>query len=145
MKINRSILFLLAAFLFFTSCNKNKEQAKTAADFLTDSEWVLVNYGDDLNNNNVLDISERGIMECQRDNSYLFNKNGSGIIRLDATGCGEGIRESSFAWRLVDNNTSIDFIFGISSIMALNESEMILYNDANGQSKKLFFIYHRPS
>jgi hypothetical protein len=146
MKIYRIVLFLLVVVLFSTSCNKNKEQTKkTSVDLLTQKKWVLVNYGEDVNNNNILDISERSIMDCQSDNSYLFNRNGSGIIHLNATACDEGIKETSFAWRLVNNNTAIDFIFGISNIMTLNENELVLFNDSNVQTGKLFFIYSHPN
>ena len=132
---------LFGVVIFCFACEKEITQtAKPAAELLTQKEWILSSYGYDENKNGIIDQSEENIKDCEKDNSYAFKEDGSGNIFDNELNCGNGVSDHSFNWQFINNETGLDFVFGKTDILLLNENEFIIYHDTNYGSQVLRFI-----
>ena len=132
---------LIGVVIFCFACEKEITQTiKPAAQLLTQKEWILTSYGYDDNKNGIIDPSEESIKDCEKDNSYSFKQDGSGNIFDNALNCGNGISDHSFNWQFINNETGLDFVFGKTDILLLNENEFIIYHNTNNGNQVLRFI-----
>ena len=128
-------------------CKKDKEEVvispKSVVELLTQKPWKLVSHGVDHNDNNTIDTDEDLIKDCEKDNLYIYETNGNALFLDNILICGDGITEFPFTWKLIDNNTALDFTYSISKIHSLNENELSVYHEAslNGQIKKFFAVF----
>lgn len=137
-------LLLPAVFAMASGCSKDKDEPKSAEQLLTRRAWKLVSLGLDENYNNMIDPSEESIRECDLDNIYHFFPNGTGVWEDKGVTCGTGVTESPFTWKLVNNNTAIDFLNGVAKIYKLTEDELWIYFEievVNNEPLKVFTIY----
>lgn len=140
-------LFLLVIVTLTLSCkkeNSNSHDPVTASILLTKKTWALASYGYDHNANGLIDASEESIRDCEKDNRYSFNIGGNGLYEDNFLSCGTGISEMSFTWRLINNETRLDFLSAVVQIARLNEEQLIIYHDtmdANGQSLRYIQIF----
>jgi len=136
--------FILSAILAVTlSCKKN-DALKPATELLTQKSWTLVSYGYDHNANGLIDASEESIQDCEKDNRYSFAIEGNGLFEDNSLSCGNGIAEMPFTWRLINDETTLDFLFGIAKISRLDSEQLIIYNDTGdtgGQSIRYIQIF----
>lgn len=141
---------IITAFIAISiGCKKDKEelviqpQPKSVAELLTQKTWKLVSHGVDHNNNNTIDADEDLTRDCEKDNLYIYKEDGNALFLDNILICGDGITEFPFIWKLIDNNTALDFTYSISKIQKLNEDEMSIYHEAplNGQIKKFFVVF----
>ncbi len=114
--------------------------ANTPAEILTAQPWRLVSYGFDNNKNGVVDINEESIRDCERDNSYTFNKDGSGIVAENAVICNGNNPVNQFAWTLLDNETVLDFYYGQANVLQLTSDKLLIAN-TNIADVKLLLVY----
>jgi hypothetical protein len=138
---------IIAAFLWFgLGWRKDNEelmiQPKSAAQLLTQKTWKMVSHGIDHNKNNAIDGDEDLVMECEKDNRYTFKMDGSALFQDNINICGDGITELPFTWKLINNNTALDFDHGISQIQKLNENELVIYHESmfNGEVLRFYLI-----
>jgi hypothetical protein len=101
-------------------------QPKSATELLTQGKWILNSYGFDDNKNNTIDIGEEMMQECDKDNTYMFNREGTGFYSDGKLICGNGIIENPFNWKFMEKGSALDFMSGIAGIFRLNEDELIL-------------------
>ena len=100
-----SQLICIMFFTLFISCQKqNINDLKSPVLIITGQPWLLWGYGYDENNNGIIDDFEDKIKECEKDNTYYFNKDGTGLYLDNEISCGNGIDESAFQWKLTNNN-----------------------------------------
>jgi len=126
-----SLRFVLPVLLAVTlSCKKHTEE-KSVTQLLTQKTWTLVSYGYDHNTNGVIDAAEESIRDCDKDNSYTFNTDGTGVVEDNTLTCGNGISEMPFTWQFTNNETTIDFLTGIVTILKLNNEQLIISHNAN--------------
>lgn len=116
------LLILLAVSL---SCKK-KDVEKSTTQLLTQKTWTLVSYGYDHNANGIIDAAEETIRDCDKDNSYTFSTDGTGVFDDNTLTCGNGISEMPFTWKLINNETTIDFLTGMVTILRLNDEQLII-------------------
>ncbi|MGZ8552297.1 MAG: hypothetical protein ACXWV8_02755 [Chitinophagaceae bacterium] len=139
--------FLLCIVAMTLSCkkeNSNSPEPATATIWLTQKPWSLASYGYDHNANGLIDASEESIRECERDNRYSFIIGGNGLYEDNILSCGNGISEMPFTWRLINNETTLDFLSAVVQISRLNEVQLIIYHDtmdASGQSLRYIQIF----
>lgn len=139
--------FLLAIVTLILSCkkeNSNSHEPATATILLTQKSWTLASYGYDHNANGLIDASEESIRDCEKDNRYSFIIGGNGLYEDNILSCGNGISEMPFTWRLINNETTLDFLSAAVQISRLNEVQLIIYHDtmdANGQSLRYIQIF----
>ena len=140
-------LFLLGIVTLTLSCkkeNSNSNEKMTATILLTQKSWTPASYGYDHNANGLIDASEESIRECEKDNRYSFIIGGNGLYEDNILSCGNGISEMPFTWRLINNETTLDFLSVVVQISRLNEVQLIIYHDtmdANGQSLRYIQIF----
>src|SRR5262245_6166366 len=93
LKQKRMYLKFILLGVFAASCEKEdvKVDNKTSAQLLTQKAWKLVSHGYDDNNNKVIEPVEENIQDCQKDNVYTFNLNGSGLVEEKTLNCGNGV------------------------------------------------------
>jgi len=136
-------LLSLVATITIGSCAKNKNensQPLSARELLTLKPWRLLSYGYDNNSNGLVDSNEEEIKDCERDNTYIFNKNGSGVVQENSNICTGVDPSSSFAWTLTNNDTVLDFYFGTANIVKLSSDSLYL-TDPSPDPIKLLLIY----
>ncbi len=146
MKSIRSF-FIFLMFLYFsiTSFHKSKQEIKPVRivsneELLTNRSWRLISYGRDFNGNGLIDLAEEQVSNCEADNEYFFIAGGSGVVDEKSIIC-EGVDpRSSFKWSFVNQQTELDFDFGISKIIKLTEDSLVL-GDKNNSTDKLIVIY----
>jgi hypothetical protein len=135
------VLVIMLAIL--AGCKKddnNVDKEKTATELLTQKEWIIAGAGFDDNNNGVLDPVENTLQDCQKDNSYKFNANGTGMALDNAVNCGVPIN-NNFNWRFINNETGLEISAQPSFILKLNETELIFNPDLPGLTVKLILMY----
>lgn len=137
---------ILPAILVIPLSYKKTDDRKSATELMTQKTWTLTSYGYDINANGVIDVSEESIRDCDKDNKYSFNTDGTGLYEDNSLSCGNGISEIPFTWKFLKDETEIDFLTGIVKIVRLAENDLIIYNEStnpNGQSIKFLTIFRR--
>jgi hypothetical protein len=137
----KKIFLITAIAVAGTACDKEDiVPDKTAAELLTQKEWILTGHGFDSNSNNILDAGENVIENCQMDNSYLFRTDGTGSAFDNAVTCGAPVN-SNFEWQLLNNNTELEIEFEKLSIIKINEQQLVLNPILPGLSVKYLLVY----
>lgn len=136
--ILRLVLSVLLAISL--SCKK-KDVEKSATQLLTQKAWTLVSYGYDHNANGIIDATEESIRDCDKDNKYSFNTDGTGSYEDNTLSCGNGISEMPFTWKLINKETTIDFLTGIVTILKLNNEQLIISHNANSGTPRYMEIF----
>ena len=147
-KMKFSVL-LITTVALMTGCKKYNVTApyppaistnKTPTENLTQKSWRLLSYGFDRNKNGLVDIDEESIRVCEKDNSYTFNIDGSGVVVENAIKCDANDPVSQFAWTLTNNDTVLDFYYGKANIIKLDADNLYITN-SNTDDVKLLLIY----
>jgi len=135
------LIGFITVIAFCVACEKeivlNK---KSATVLLTQKEWKLVSYGLDENKNGIIDPSEESIKDCEKDNDYDFNNDGTGKVFENTLNCGNGINDHSFNWQFINNETGLDFVHGQVNILALTENDMVVYHETAFGNGTIRFI-----
>lgn len=137
-------LCVLAILCLAAACKKEKNDHKepeSATDLLTKKEWIMSGHGFDDNNNDTLDSWENIIQDCQKDNSYVFKKDGTGAYADNALVCGTN-DNNDFDWKLV-NDEELEIDFERLFILGLKENVLVLNPDIPGLAVKYLLVYKR--
>jgi len=136
--------FLLVTTLaLFLSCKKDsnsQSMGKSVVQLLTQQEWILKAVGFDDNRNNILDDKENVITECQKDNSYKFDANGSGKALDNTLSCGSPFN-TNFNWVLSGNGTALEIEGVKMNISKLDENDFELVSDIPGLTVNYILQY----
>jgi hypothetical protein len=140
-RIKRYLLYA-STLIAISSCTKNNEKSPTlsSAELLTAKPWKLLSYGFDDNKNGLVDNNENAIKECEADNTYIFNKDGSGVVQENSKICSGSDPSHSFIWALKNNDKVLDFYFGTANIEKLSTDSLYI-TDPNPDPVKLLLIY----
>lgn len=144
MKVLTPCVFLLLFFIL-TGCKKSNQQNDTMVNkekLLTEKPWRLFSYGLDVNNNGLTDPSEEAIINCEKDNTYSFAPNGSGVVEENTELCPGKNALSSFQWSFTNNETELDFVHGFAVIIKLTGDSMMLGEKSTGHPKLIFNYKH---
>ena len=147
----RVIILLFITIAFMQGCKKNisanphpvspEESApKTPADILIEKPWRLLSYGFDRDKNGLIDGTEESIRECDKDNSYTFSKDGSGVVAENVLICDGNSPVNQFAWTLTNNDTVLDFYYGEAYVLQLTTDRLFIAN-TNIDEAKLLLVY----
>ena len=143
MKKGKLYLVYAVATIAIFSCTKNnneKSSPLSATELLTSKPWRLLSYGFDSNKNGVVDSNEEALKDCETDNTYVFNKGGSGVVNENSKICNGSHPSRTFIWALRDNDTVLDFYFGTAYIERLCPDSLYI-TDLNSDEVKLLLIY----
>ena len=141
---------LITAIALVTGCKKYNVTSpypamsanKTPKENLTQKPWRLLSYGFDHNKNGLVDIDEESIRDCQKDNSYTFNKDGSGVVVENAMICDTNVPINQFAWSLTNNDTVLDFYYGRAYIIKLDADNLDITSSSTDDIKLLLIFRH---
>lgn len=115
---------------------------KTPEENLTQKPWRLLSYGFDSNKNGLIDANEESIRDCEKDNSYTFNKDGSGMVAENAMICDNNNPVNQFAWTLTNNDTQLDFYYGTAYILKLDADNLFIAHSNTDEVKLLLKYGH---
>ena len=136
-------LFYVAVIMTVFSCKKDRYQQPdppAVAQLLTAKSWKLLSYGYDHNKNGRVDSNEQEIRDCEKDNVSVFNSDGSGIVSENETICDGYEKESQFTWLLTNNDSVIDFNYGIAHIDSISKDRLVITQTIT-QPLRLIIIY----
>lgn len=126
-------LQLIIIFVMTISCKERERNSKSAAELLTQQEWILAAHGYDENFDGLLDASEESTGPCEKDNSYVFRENGTATLFDNDVPC-NGVPEQTISWKLINNNLSLDLHFYVASILRLTERELVFCENLAGSN-----------
>jgi hypothetical protein len=141
--MNKQLLFILLVVLF-ASCKKDDSpppRSKTPGELLTQLPWKLVAYGFDLNGNNIIDGNENVIIDCLKDNTYVFNASGTGSISDNSISCGQD-PSTDFNWMFLNNNSKLEISQAEYFVLKLDEKGFSLMADDPGLSTLILEFKH---
>jgi hypothetical protein len=124
MKQIKHFAFVTTAILLFSACRKESLPAisTTRIQLLTEKPWKLTSYGYDRNNNGLIDATEEEITACEQLNEQIYQSGGTGLA---ISTCG-GTTVNHFQWSLINNETQLDYLYGIVAIKTLTKDVMLL-------------------
>ena len=148
MKRIRYYLACVTAIIAIASCKKNANQnplppsplPPSAEGMLIEKPWKLISYGYDNNSNGMIEVNEESIRDCEKDNTYTFNKGGSGVFNENSKICDGNDPTNPFNWALTENDAVLDFYLGKAYILKLS-NESLWISNSNSDPVKLIFIY----
>jgi hypothetical protein len=139
----RVTIILAIVVIVVMGCDKEKTDPapkKTAAELLTQKEWILTGAGFDDNKNGILDDAENTILDCQKDNSFVFYNNGTGSSLDNTLFCGSPVN-TDFTWQFLENAAKLVIQTEQLFILQLDEEKLVLNPDLPGLSVKFMMQY----
>jgi hypothetical protein len=147
-----AIVFSFGSLMVFNSCSKSSSSSSTPTrtQLLSKAAWKLDTSGIDLDKDGGIDAVPGftvTIPACQKDNTYLFNKDSTGVLDEGPTKCNASDPQSTvFTWYLSNNQTvlngTINASFGSGSlgVFSMTDTKMVLYKDTSYQGQKFWYI-----
>lgn len=119
---------LLSALLLITitfGCKKESPppQPPKPIDLLTSGQWLLTAYGWDDDSTGDIEDHENMILDCQKDNSTQFYRDGIGKSLENQNDC-NNTPDSEFKWKFIDNNQALEIGFQRLDIHVLTKDEL---------------------
>lgn len=138
---------LMCALLVATvmvSCEKNTHtpDKKTLEQLLTNGKWTLVGYGYDDNKSGTIEADENLIIDCQKDNTMEYHKNGSGTSLENQLVC-QADPVVEFTWKFIDNEKAIEIAAQRLDIHTLTEEELHFVIEIPYITPALHTLYRR--
>ena len=125
-------LLIFSILLIFISCQKQDRIVfphETVTDLLTQQQWSIKAAGFDDNLNGHVDLTENQLTDCQSDNTYTFNKGGSGSIQEGGEICSPA-NDLLFTWALQNDDKEIVINHQRYFIVRVTDDELVLKVDA---------------
>ena len=143
-KALKSIKIGLFLSIIFVSCSKKDitTAPKSQTELLTQKPWKFEMYGLDENNNGIIEQSENGMLDCEVDDVYTFNANGTGVYAGGALPCSPGEPPTiDFGWTFSNNGTELAIFAAPEKINKLDENVLeVYYIDQNSQGQPVKYI-----
>ncbi|MBS1738290.1 MAG: hypothetical protein JSS98_17040 [Bacteroidetes bacterium] len=136
--MKKLIFFLPLVLLFFVTCKKDKAKDKTVSEFLV-GNWTVVAFGEDSNNDFILQDSEKSPIPAASSLVETFNADGTGTITATAA----GNPPSPIIWSAQNNSTTLTINDGTNTtlvtLLKINELELSGY-DASMNPHQIFIL-----
>lgn len=108
----------------------------------TSGKWLLAGYGYDDNNNGNLDADENLIIDCQKDNTVEYMRNGTGVSLENQMVCmADPITE--FQWKFIDDEKAIEIQAQRLDIHTLTANELHFIIQIPGATPTLHTLYRK--
>jgi len=140
-------LFALSI-LALASCKKSSGTSKSKTELLTQASWKINALGIDVNMNGTIDNGESQEEDCQADNTFTFNTNGTGTDDEGSLLCSGQPQTQDFTWSFKSNETIISAnnvtFNGDFTISSLTDTELKAYQDVamgGGITARLLVIF----
>jgi hypothetical protein len=124
------------------SCSKTDNAAKSQTELLTQRSWKFEMYGLDENNNGVIEQAENGMLDCEADDVYTFNANGTGVYAGGSLQCSADEPPTiDFGWTFSNNGTELAIFAAPEKINKLDENVLeVYYIDQNSHGQPVKYI-----
>jgi hypothetical protein len=131
----------LAVLLFLTvwsACSKSSSGSSGPSAntvLITQATWKYDTSGIDLNKDGIVDIGDTTVPVCEKEYTYLFNKDSTGILTEGATKCNPSDPQTeNFTWSFTNNQSGLTasinpLLSGGVNIFSLTQTSLILYKD----------------
>lgn len=130
-------LIVLFSLIVWSACKKSSGSGGPSANMvlMTQATWKYDTSGIDLNKDGIVDIGDTTVPLCEKEYTYLFNKDSTGILTEGATKCNASDPQTeSFTWSFTNNQTGLTasvnpLLSGGVNIFSLTQTSLILYKD----------------
>ncbi|HMH23303.1 MAG TPA: hypothetical protein VK563_16070 [Puia sp.] len=129
-------LFSLLFLAIFVGCGKKSSPAPDpGASPITLSSWKYDTSGVDFDKNGTIDFADTLLKACQKDNTYLFKNDSSGVSDESTTRCKVSDPQTvPFNWGLRNNGTILllagnTVLSGSLNISSVTSTKFNLYKD----------------
>ena len=128
--------------ILFISCSKEDNTIERNTVLLIQNSWKFERYGLDENNNGVIEDTENGMLDCEADDLFTFNANGTGVFARGMIPCSIGEPATiNFNWSFSNNGTELAVFAAPEKINKLDENILeVYYMDENSQGQPVKFI-----
>ena len=136
------IMISFFSFILFISCSKEDDTIERNTVLLIQNSWQFERYGLDENNNGVIEDTENGILDCEADDIFTFNANGTGIFAGGTIPCSIGEPATiNFNWSFSNKGTELAVFAAPEKISQLDENILeVYYIDLNSQGQPVKYI-----
>ena len=102
-------LLIIVLSITLLSCSKDPVDDSSKRDALTTGTWKLTGATTDYNKDGVYEEDSYSMLaDCEKDNLYTFQADGSGITDAGPTKCfSSAPQTSTFSWSFKDNQTGL--------------------------------------
>jgi hypothetical protein len=136
----------------WTACKKNtssSDNSSSRVTLITQASWKYDTAGADLNRDGIIDIGDTTILPCFKDNTYLFNKDSTGIADNGALKCSPTDPQTfPFTWSFTSAGDSVlksdadPLLAGGINIYSITSTKLILYKDTTALGIKLWYLVY---
>jgi hypothetical protein len=136
-------VWIAIAAITILACKKdnNHNTPKSTKELLTQQHWINVAGGFDENGNGVIESNENALIDCEKNNTYIFNADGTGSIVDNPAACTPPI-DGNFTWELTNDNEHIIVNQQSLSIVRITESDLLLKVDVQAVPPSFLLEYH---
>jgi hypothetical protein len=140
----------LASLTIWTACKKNTSSSNTSSrtTLITEASWKFDSSGIDQNKDGIIDVVDTtSILPCQKDNTYTFNKDSTGIMDEGATKCNStDPQTTAFTWSFSGTGQSViksdanPILANGINILSMTSTKMVLYKDTTVYGFNIWYI-----
>ena len=124
-----TILTLLSASLSIVGCS-TKETSGRDLELLTGNPWKYEKAGFDSNDDGIFDALDTLIAGCEKDNTIIFRKDGTGYSQTHEVKCKVAGPDSlPFMWAFQNNDSTIYFQDQYYKVRSLTRNRFEIYAD----------------
>jgi hypothetical protein len=136
------IMISFLSFILFISCSKEDNTLERNTVLLIQNSWKFERYGLDENNNGTIEDTENGMLDCEADDIFTFNANGTGVFAGGTVPCSVGEPATiNFSWSFSNNGTELAVFAAPEKINKLDENILeVYYMDENSQGQPVKYI-----
>lgn len=131
---------LLIAIMVGCKKHTHKPGQKTMEELLTSGKWTLVAYGYDDNHNSTIDTDENLIIDCQKDNTIEYKRDGSGVSLENQSVC-MADPVATFQWKFIGTEKAIEISAQRLDIHTLSDTELHFVIQIPGVTPALHTMY----
>ena len=132
-------LIVLASITIWTACTKNSSSStepSSRTTIITEGSWKIDTAGVDTDKNGTIDIGDSTLLSCQKDNTYTFLKDSTGIADEGPTKCNSTDPQSTpFTWNFSGTGQSVikssadPLLANGINIFSMTSTQIVLYKD----------------
>jgi hypothetical protein len=143
-------LIVLASLTIWTACKKNSSSStdtNSRTTLITEGSWKFDSAGVDLNKDGIIDIVDTTLLPCQKDNTYTFLKDSTGVADEGATKCkSTDAQTTAFTWSFSGTGQSViksdadPLLANGINIFSMTSTKMVLYKDTTVFGASIWYV-----
>lgn len=139
----------LASLTIWTACKKSSSSSDNTSrtTLITEASWKFDSAGVDQNKDGIIDVLDTTLLSCQKDNTYTFNKDSTGVMDEGATKCNStDPQTTSFTWSFIGTGQSViksdanPLLANGINIFSMTSTKMVLYKDTTVFGFNIWYV-----